>query len=86
MVHDPASITRDPARPNNFIRTPFAGNIIPRSRFVNPAYDTIMNFYPKPNVALAANQDPVNNYLASQTRFQLGLLRVLAAHGLSVER
>lgn len=68
-IHDPLTITRDPARPNNFVRTPFPGNIIPKSRFANPAFDQIMNLYPKPNVAIAPGQDPVNNYLASQTPY-----------------
>jgi len=68
-IHDPATVRLDPARPNNFIRTPFAGNIIPRSRFVNPAYDAITKLYPNPNVVIAPNADPVNNYLASQTPY-----------------
>jgi acylphosphatase len=68
-IHDPTTVRRDPARPNNFIRTPFAGNIIPRSRFVNPAYDAITKLYPAPNVVIAPNADPVNNYLASQTPY-----------------
>ena len=68
-VHDPLTIVRDPARPNNFIRTPFPGNIIPKSRFVNPSFAEIMKLYPNPNVAIAANQDPVNNYLASLTPY-----------------
>ncbi len=69
IIHDPTSITRDPARPNNFIRTPFAGNVIPRSRFANPAYDTYKNIYPMPNVSRPVTEDPVNNYLASQTPY-----------------
>ena len=69
IVHDPTSITQDPNRPNNFARTPFPGNVIPKSRFANPAYDAIMGLYPKPNVPIPAGQDPVNNYLASQTAY-----------------
>lgn len=69
VIHDPITIVRDPSRPNNFMRTPFPNNVIPRSRFANPARDTITNFYPKPNVDIAPGQDPVNNYLASQTPF-----------------
>lgn len=68
-IHDPITVRRDTARPNNFIRTPFPGNIIPRSRFANPAYDTISKLYPLPNVAIAPGQDPVNNYLANQTPY-----------------
>jgi acylphosphatase len=69
VIHDPTTIIRDPARPNNFIRTPFPGNVIPRSRFANPAYDTFNKIYPLPNVQLASTEDPVNNYLASQTPY-----------------
>lgn len=68
-IFDPTTITRDPARPNNFIRTMFPGNVIPRSRMVNPAYNVIRDFYPLPNVAIPVGQDPANNYLASQTPY-----------------
>jgi hypothetical protein len=69
VVHDPITIRRDPARPNNFIRDPFPGNVIPKSRFVNPAYEFITKLFPKPNVTLAPGQEPVNNYLAAQTPY-----------------
>jgi len=68
-IHDPTTVRRDPARPNNFLRDPFPSNTIPRNRFANPAYDFVTKLYPNPNVNLAANQDPVNNYLASQTPY-----------------
>ncbi len=69
IIHDPTTITRDPARPNNFIRTPFPNNIIPRARFANPSYNTYRDIYPLPNVTLDAGADPINNYLASQTPY-----------------
>ncbi|GIU77179.1 MAG: hypothetical protein KatS3mg005_0417 [Bryobacteraceae bacterium] len=69
IVHDPASITRDPARPNNFIRTPFPGNIIPRSRFANPALEAFLKFYPRPNRDIPLGDEPQNNYLANQTPY-----------------
>ena len=68
-VHDPITIQRDPARPNNFVRAPFPGNIIPKSRFANPSLDAVTKLYPAPNVVIAPGQDPVNNYLASQTPY-----------------
>ncbi|MBL8175982.1 MAG: carboxypeptidase regulatory-like domain-containing protein [Bryobacterales bacterium] len=68
-VHDPITVRTDPARPRNFIRTPFPGNVIPKSRFVNPAYDAVNKLYPLPNNNPAPGQDPVNNYLASQTPY-----------------
>ncbi len=61
-IYDPTTIIRDPARP-------IPGNIIPRSRFANPAYDAITKLYPNPNNPIAPNADPVNNYLASQTPY-----------------
>lgn len=69
VVHDPTSIRPDPARPGHFIRDPFPGNVIPKSRFANPAYDFISKLFPKPNVTIAPGQDPVNNYLAAQTPY-----------------
>lgn len=69
IVHDPNTTRVDPARPNNFVRTPFPGNIIPRSRFVNPSYNAIRDLYPRPNVDIVPGQEPVNNYLASQTPY-----------------
>jgi acylphosphatase len=69
IVHDPTTIMRDPARPNNFIRTPFPGNVVPRSRFANASYDAYKSIYPVPNLVLDPGEDPVNNYLANQTPY-----------------
>ncbi len=69
QVYDPTTVARDPVRTSNFSRQPFAGNIIPRSRFVNPAYDAISKLYPLPNNPPAAGLEPVNNYLASKTPY-----------------
>lgn len=51
------------------LRTPFPGNIIPKSRMINPAYELFNKIYPLPNVQLPTGADPVNNYLASQTPY-----------------
>lgn len=69
QVYDPLTIQADASRPGHYVRQPFAGNIIPKSRFVNPSYGAIMKLYPLPNVAIPAGQEPVNNYLASQTPY-----------------
>jgi len=69
VVYDPATVVADPNRATHFVRTPFAGNIIPKSRFVNPTYNAIMKLHPAPNVSIAPNADPVNNYLANQTPY-----------------
>ncbi|MBI4906132.1 MAG: TonB-dependent receptor [Acidobacteria bacterium] len=64
VVYDPATVVPDPARPTHYIRTPFADNVIPKSRFVNPAYDAIAKLYPLPNNPPAPGQQPVNNFLS----------------------
>ncbi len=69
IIYDPITVRRDPARPSNYIRTPFPNNVIPKARFVNPSYDAIMKLYPLPNNPPAAGQQPVNNYLASKTPY-----------------
>ncbi len=68
-IHDPSTTRPDPARATHVIRTPFPGNIIPRARFANPAYDAVTKLYPNPNTVLDAGADPVNNYLASATPY-----------------
>jgi len=68
IIHDPITIARDTARPNNFIRQAFPNNVIPRSRFANPAFDKIMALYPLPNATIPG-QDPTNNYLANKTAY-----------------
>jgi hypothetical protein len=54
QIYDPLTAGRDPARPANVIRQPFAGNILPKSRIINPAYSSYAGFMPVPN------NDPVN--------------------------
>jgi hypothetical protein len=62
-IYDPLSITPDPARPSHFIRTPFAGNIIPGNRITNPTYSFYLKRIPAANAdPLASNQEPLNNY------------------------
>jgi len=64
-IYDPLTTRPDPARPGHWIRDPFPGNIIPRDRFDNPFYDFYTKRMPLPNTPVAANRDPVNNYVAS---------------------
>ncbi len=64
VVYDPATVVPDPARATHYIRTPFPGNVIPKSRFVNPAYEAITKLYPQPNNPPAPGQQPVNNFLS----------------------
>lgn len=66
QIYDPLSVKADGARPGHFVRTPFAGNIIPKSRIINPAYNTYAGFLPAPNSnPLDPTRDsPYNNYQA----------------------
>ncbi|MDZ4801007.1 MAG: carboxypeptidase-like regulatory domain-containing protein [Bryobacteraceae bacterium] len=65
QVYDPISTRPDPARAGHFIRDPFPGNIVPRTRFRNPLYDFYTKRLPLPNTELDPTKDPVNNYLAT---------------------
>ncbi len=69
IVYDPITVVPDPNRASHFVRTPFPGNVIPKSRFVNPAYDAIAKLYPLPNNPPLPGREPVNNYLASKTPY-----------------
>lgn len=69
QLYDPLTVRRDPARPNNFVRDPIPGNILPASRIINPMY----KFYaervlPVPNAdPLDPRREPLNNFLAVGT-------------------
>jgi hypothetical protein len=65
QIYDPLTTRPDPARPGHWVRDPFPGNIIPRDRFDNPFYDFYTSRMPLPNATIAANRDPVNNFIAS---------------------
>ncbi len=70
-VYDPLTVAANPLRPGQVVRTPFAGNVVPQSRINNPLYKLYSGFYPAPNVVQAPNQDPTNNYLATQQVWNL---------------
>jgi hypothetical protein len=64
QIYDPLTVKPDPARPGFFIRDPFAGNIIPQSRIINPMYQHYVKFLPTPNNnPTDPRQEPTNNYL-----------------------
>jgi hypothetical protein len=63
QIYDPLTVRRDPNNPARFIRTPFAGNIIPANRIVNPLYRLYERMVPPPNQNLIENgTTPSNNY------------------------
>jgi len=67
QIYDPLTTQPDPARPTHYIRTPFAGNIIPLSRVANPAYRTYANIMPIPNNdPTNPALEPLNNYEATR--------------------
>ncbi len=71
QIYDPLSVRPDPARPTHFIRSPFSGNLLPRSRWSNPTYDTYTKFLPVPNnMPASPKAEPVYNYLASRVRWK----------------
>lgn len=64
QIHDPLSVRPDPARPTQYIRDPFPGNMLPRSRIQNPAYDYYLKMIPPPNNdPTDPTREPVNNWL-----------------------
>lgn len=66
QVYDPLTTRPDPARPGHWVRSPFAGNIVPRNRFINPMYGFYTQRLPLPNNDPAdPRREPVNNYLAT---------------------
>ncbi|MBI2687955.1 MAG: carboxypeptidase regulatory-like domain-containing protein [Acidobacteria bacterium] len=66
QVYDPLTTRPDPARPGHVVRTPFAGNILPRARMQNPMYDFYTKRMPLPNNDPASPAlEPLNNYLAT---------------------
>ena len=66
QVYDPLTTRPDAARAGHVIRTPFAGNILPRARLTNPMYDFYTKRMPLPNNDPANPAlEPVNNYLAT---------------------
>jgi hypothetical protein len=65
-VYDPLTTRQDPQNPGKYIRTPFAGNIIPGQR-ISPIALTLQKYYP----TATSNGDPntgLNNFFFSGPR------------------
>ncbi len=58
QIYDPATTRPDPSRPGQYIRDPFVGNVIPKSRLSNSALLTLQKYYPLPNLGVAATVFP----------------------------
>ena len=66
QIYDPLSVRPDPARPGNYIRTPISGNVLPKSRIVNPLYPIYTKWLPTPNNnPIDPKLEPLNNYLGT---------------------
>jgi hypothetical protein len=66
QIYDPLSVRRDPARPGHYIRDAFPGNLIPRSRWINPVYDSYAKMLPTPNNDPSdPRREPLENYIAT---------------------
>lgn len=62
VIYDPMTATRDAA--GNWIRTAFAGNRVPGSRF-DPVAQNMLKFWPEPNAVPTNQFTNANNYFAS---------------------
>jgi hypothetical protein len=67
QIYDPFSTV--PAPNGRFSRTPFAGNIIPRSR-LDPLGVNLANLYPLPNSPSTATADNRNNFFSAPKAIQ----------------
>ncbi len=67
QIYDPVTSTPNPSRPGQFLRQPFAGNMIPRSRF-DPVSAKVTEFYgARPNVPGQPNTG-INNFVFQGAR------------------
>lgn len=70
QIYDPLTVRRDTSRTGGtyYVRDPIPGNIIAKSRFINPMYKFYANLYPVPNNnPVDPKQEPLNNYMAFAT-------------------
>ncbi len=80
QIYDPLSVRVDPARAGHFIRDPIAGNVLPKSRMVNPMTAPYLKFLPATNNDNDPKREPNNDYLSSAP-----LVRDYAAYGSRVD-
>jgi len=55
VIYDPKTTRPDPARPGQFIRDPFPGNVIPPDR-INPVGRSLINLLPLPTAGRSASR------------------------------
>jgi len=66
VIHDPLTTRRDPNSPARYLRSPFAGNRLPKDR-INPVSAALQSYYPQPTSA-GDRFTGLNNYFFSGTR------------------
>lgn len=64
QIYDPLTTRPDPNRSGHVIRDPFPGNIVPKSRMINPVYNFYTKLLPLPNNP--ALSPASSNYYASK--------------------
>lgn len=71
QIYDPLSVRPDPARPSHYIRQPFSGNIVPKSRIINPAYKFFSTMLPGANNSPAdPKAEPSRNHITYASPYQ----------------
>ncbi len=64
QIYDPVTVQQDSARQGHWVRSPFPGNIIPKSRWANPMTSFYNPLFPNPNSSpTSASKEPLNNYV-----------------------
>ncbi len=66
VIHDPLTTRQDPNNPARFIRSPFAGNMIPQGR-INPITRRLQEYYPQPT-SLGDPGTGLNNFFFTGPR------------------
>lgn len=63
-IYDPLSGRQSPANPNQFVRDPFAGNVVPSAR-LDPVARNAMQYFPLPNATPQNRYTNLNDYVSA---------------------
>jgi hypothetical protein len=63
-IYDPLTGRQNPANPTQYIRDPFAGNVIPAAR-IDPVARNVMQFFPLPDSTPLNKYSNLNNYTSA---------------------
>jgi hypothetical protein len=81
IIYDPRSTRPDPARPGQFIRDPFPGNVIP-AELIDPAARRLASLLPTPNAGRSLPRTAQLSDLTNQASFKVDH-RLTARHTLT---